>query len=122
MPRLQQYFRPEFINRLDDIVMFNPISRTVLLDIVDIQLGVYQTMIDKEKGIRLKFTEEAKEFLAKKGRDPIFGARPLKRALQRYVLDPLAMKIIDGEIESGERLEVGIDPEKDHLHFASKKI
>lgn len=120
LPRLQEYFRPEFINRLDDIVMFNPISKKMLLDIVDIQLEIYQKMVDKEKWIKLTFTENAKEFLAEKGRDPLFGARPLKRALQKYVLDPLAMKIIEGEFLSREYLKVEFDSKKDCLSFVSQ--
>lgn len=121
MPRLQQYFRPEFINRLDDIVLFNPITTEMLFEIVDIQLQQYQEMISKEKGIEISFGADAKKFLADKGLDPLFGARPLKRALQKYFLDPLALEIIDGNIWNGSHLKVGVDKPSDSLKFSKGK-
>lgn len=120
MPLLQQFFRPEFLNRLDDIILFNPVDKEMLQHIVDIQLEQYQAMLAKEKGIQLNFSQEAKEFLAEKGWDPIFGARPLKRAIQRYFLDTFALEIIDGKIISGNKVEVGEDKEADSLRFSIK--
>jgi ATP-dependent Clp protease ATP-binding subunit ClpB len=120
MPLLQRYFRPEFINRLDDIVLFNPINTQMLFQIVDLQIQQYQTMINKDKGIELTFGADAKKFLADKGLDPVFGARPLKRAIQRYFLDPLALEIIDGKIGSGDTVKVSVDKKADSLQFTTK--
>jgi ATP-dependent Clp protease ATP-binding subunit ClpB len=83
MDNLQKFFRPEFLNRLDDIIVFNPLSDKVLRQIVDIQVRKYVKMLEEEKEIKLIMTDRAKDFLAKVGWDPIFGARPLKRAIQK---------------------------------------
>lgn len=112
------YFRPEFINRLDDIITFNPMSREMLYAIVDIQLSNLISLLGKEKQIDIKFWSDTKAFLADKGRDPAFGARPLKRAMQRYILDPLAMEIIDGKINIGENVKVSVDKKSDSLKFS----
>jgi len=94
MDNLQNFFRPEFLNRLDDIIVFNPLSDKVLRMIVDIQVKKYIRMLEEEKDIKLTLTEKAKDFLAKVGWDPVFGARPLKRAIQKYLLNTLSLDII----------------------------
>ena len=118
MRDLQQFFRPEFLNRLDDIVIFNPINNDMLRKIVDIHIAHYQDMLAKEHHICIELTPEAKEFLAKKWRDPVFGARPLKRALQRYLLDELALALLDGKIQEGQTLL--INTADDLLHISHK--
>lgn len=105
-PLLTQYFRPEFLNRLDDIIIFNPVSKEMLYEIIDIQLAQLQKLVKKEKNITLNITDKAKELLADHGRDPQFGARPLKRAIQREVLDQLAMAIIDGKAKEGDSIQI----------------
>lgn len=108
MPLLQRFFRPEFLNRLDDIIIFNPISSAMLRSIVDIQIKKFMELIKQEKNITLSLTDEAKDLLATKGWDPLFGARPLKRAIQRYLLDELAMDIIENKITDGDNIQVKV--------------
>jgi ATP-dependent Clp protease ATP-binding subunit ClpB len=98
MPILQRFFRPEFLNRLDDTIIFNPISSIMLRAIVEIQLANFIKLIKEEKNIKLSLSDKTKDFLAQQGWDPLFGARPLKRTIQRYILDELAMQIIEGKI------------------------
>ncbi|MBE0695507.1 MAG: ATP-dependent chaperone ClpB, partial [Anaerolineaceae bacterium] len=102
---LQNHFRPEFLNRLDEIVVFHSLSKEDLKEIVTIQLSrVAQLM--QERGFHLEFTPEALEYLAETGWDPDFGARPLKRAIQREVQDPLAVKVLAGEIHPGQTIQI----------------
>lgn len=115
MPILQKHFRPEFLNRFDDIIVFNPVSQEMLNSIVDIQMQKFTTLIKDEKNITIKLDDSAKEFLAIKGRDPLFGARPLKRAIQRYMLDELAIEIIEGKFVNGDHIH--IFAKNDKLHF-----
>jgi ATP-dependent Clp protease ATP-binding subunit ClpB len=113
---LQNHFRPEFLNRIDEIVIFHPLKREHLTGIVEIQLRrVSQLLADK--GYRLEVSEAAREYLAEVGYDPDFGARPLKRAIQRELQDPLALKILAGEFREGEVIQV--DRRKDGLVFTS---
>ena len=106
MPILQQYFKPEFLNRLDDIIVFNPMSRHMLRNIVNIQIENFVSMVRQEKNIALNISDDVKDYLVEKWWDPLFGARPLKRAIQRFLLDELALKIIDGEIVDGDDVYV----------------
>jgi ATP-dependent Clp protease ATP-binding subunit ClpB len=102
---LQAHFRPEFLNRIDEIVVFHPLEKSQLAAIVSIQLRrVSQLLADK--GYRLEVTEAAREYLAEVGYDADFGARPLKRVIQREVQDPLALKILSGEVHEGDTLKV----------------
>ena len=100
---LKSKFTPEFLNRLDEIVLFEQLNDEDMLKIVDIELGLVQERMF-EQDIRLKFTKTAKEFLVKEGYDPAYGARPLKRAIQKYVEDILADGILDGDIVGGEKV------------------
>src|SRR5258706_1742669 len=102
---LRAHFRPEFLNRIDDIVIFKRLVDHQLAQIVDIQLAQVTQRLE-EKKIKLQLTEAAKMTVAKEGYDPAFGARPLKRALQRLVIDPLAKKVIAGEIREGSTVKV----------------
>lgn len=108
---LNKAFSPEFLNRVDDIVMFDQLSKEAIFRIIDIELaGFYRRVA--ELGYTLTLTDEAKEFVAERGYDPQFGARPLKRAIQKYVEDELAEFIIDGELHRGASITVGLDKEK----------
>jgi ATP-dependent Clp protease ATP-binding subunit ClpB len=104
---LQKHFRPEFLNRLDEIVVFRPLSREQIRQIVDIQLANLRARLS-EKRITLELSEAAKDFLAQRGYDPVFGARPLKRVIQRELETPLAKKILAGEIKEGDRVLVDV--------------
>ena len=115
---LQAHFRPEFLNRIDEIVVFHPLGREHLSAIVDIQLRRVRRMLE-EKGFHLEVTDAAREFLADVGYDPNFGARPLKRAIQRELQDPLALKILSGDFEEGDTIKV--DRGKDELVFTKSK-
>ncbi len=102
---LQAHFRPEFLNRIDEIVVFHPLGKEHLAGIVDIQLRRVSKLL-AEKGYRLEVSEAAREYLAEVGYDPQFGARPLKRAIQRELQDPLALKILAGEFKEGDTIRV----------------
>jgi ATP-dependent Clp protease ATP-binding subunit ClpB len=104
---LRDHFRPEFLNRVDEIIVFKPLTRDQLNQIVDIQLqGLEQRL--RERGIRLEVTEQAKELLAERGWDPVYGARPLKRTIQRLVQDPLALRILRGDFSDGDVVQVTV--------------
>jgi len=113
---LRQQFRPEFLNRVDDIVVFHALSREHIRKIVDVQLKRLSKRLE-EKHITVELTDAARNLLAEQGYDPTYGARPLKRVIQRQVLDPLAMEILSGHISEGSI--VNIDGEKDKLVFHS---
>jgi ATP-dependent Clp protease ATP-binding subunit ClpB len=106
MISLRSVFRPEFINRLDEIVAYQRLSKPELRQVVDIQLARLQKRLEKRE-LSLVVTDEAKDHLADIGFDPQFGARPLKRAIQRYVEDPLARKVLAGEFAAGTRVHIG---------------
>jgi ATP-dependent Clp protease ATP-binding subunit ClpB len=105
---LREAFKPEFLNRVDEIVIFNPLGREEIKQIVDIQLKRLERMLADRK-IRLEMTDRAKAFLADKGYDPAYGARPLKRTIQKLIQDPLALKILAGEIGEGDKVAVDSD-------------
>jgi len=113
---LQAHFRPEFLNRIDEIVVFHPLGKEHLAGIVDIQLRRVSRLL-AEKGYRLEVSEAAREYLAEVGYDPQFGARPLKRAIQRELQDPLALKILAGEFKEGDTIKV--DRGKEGLTFTA---
>jgi len=102
---LQGHFRPEFLNRIDEIVVFHPLSREDLAEIVEIQLRRLEQRLE-ERGIRLEITPEARAYLAEVGYDRDFGARPLKRAIQREVQDPLALRLLSGDFHEGDTVRV----------------
>jgi ATP-dependent Clp protease ATP-binding subunit ClpB len=105
MEAMRQHFRPEFLNRIDEIITFHNLSREDLLQIVDIQLDHLRKLLAERK-IELTLTEAAKKHLAEVGYDPTFGARPLKRVIQREVQDPLAMALLQGEFRDGSHIRV----------------
>ncbi len=113
---LRATFRPEFLNRIDDIIIFNSLGRDEISQIVDIQLKRLQTLLD-EKKISLQLTAQARELLFEAGYDPAYGARPLKRAIQQLIQNPLAMKLLEGEILPGDRVRVEGDPALGEMRF-----
>jgi ATP-dependent Clp protease ATP-binding subunit ClpB len=113
---LRQAFKPEFLNRVDEAVIFNSLGREQIKAIVDIQLRRLAKILGERK-IGIDVTERAKAFLAEKGYDPVYGARPLKRTIQRLVQDPLAVKILQGDFREGDRVTVDFDGEA--LTFAT---
>jgi ATP-dependent Clp protease ATP-binding subunit ClpB len=105
MSDLKSFFRPEFLNRVDDIIIFNPLNEELLKSIVEIQVARMKKYL-LEKKIDIVLTEAAKEHIAHAGYDPVFGARPLKRAIQNEILNPLALKILDKTFKEGNVVEV----------------
>ena len=108
------HFRPEFINRVDDVVVFHPLSREHIRLIVDIQLGYLQDRL-ADRDMRIHLSEAARDKLADAGFDPVYGARPLRRAIQQQVENPLAQEILEGKFQPGDVIEVGV--EDNHLDF-----
>ncbi len=106
MAELKRHFRPEFLNRVDDVIIFQSLDEDQLSAIVDIQLDRLAKRLGQQN-LTLDVDKTAKSFLAKEGYDPQFGARPLKRAIQEYLLDPLATKLLEGEFKPGEKIKVG---------------
>jgi len=114
MEELKKVFRPEFLNRVDDIVVFHPLGESQLTHIVDLRLADLQKLLVDRK-ITLELTDAARAAIFKAGYDRAYGARPLKRAIQRMVQDPLAMRILDGRVLHGDRVKV--EAGKDGLEF-----
>src|SRR5579859_3053776 len=108
MEALRQHFRPEFLNRIDEIVVFHSLTMEDLKRIVDIQLARVRRLL-AERRLSLDISDAAKEFLAREGWDPTYGARPLKRAIQRQLQDPLALRILQGEFQEGQTIRVDFD-------------
>ncbi|OPL13788.1 MAG: ATP-dependent chaperone ClpB [delta proteobacterium ML8_D] len=115
MNSLRSHFKPEFLNRIDDIIIFHSLSKEHLESIVDIQLNYLKNRL-KERNYEIDLTKEAKEWIADVGYDPNYGARPLKRAIQRYIENPLALKILEGTFKEGDNILVDID-ENGHISF-----
>src|SRR6266404_5002356 len=109
--------RPELLNRIDEIVVFHSLGREELARIVEIQLGRLSKLLS-EKQLKLELTDRAKQAVGKAGYDPVYGARPLKRALQRLVLDPLAMKVLKGDFKPGDTVRVDASASDDVLSFS----
>ncbi len=117
---LQKTFSPEFLNRIDDVIVFNSLGKEEIHKIIDIVLaGVYKRL--ETLGYHIELTVEAKDFLAEKGYDPQFGARPLHRAIQKHVEDPLAEEILNTNIAEGDLISVDLDESKEKLKFEIKK-
>ncbi|TMA26954.1 MAG: ATP-dependent chaperone ClpB [Deltaproteobacteria bacterium] len=112
--------RPELLNRIDEIVVFHSLGREELARIVDIQLKRLSKLLE-EKQLRLELTDRAKQAVGKAGYDPVYGARPLKRALQRLVLDPMAMKVLQGEFKPGDTVRIDAGPSDDVLTFSRRE-
>src|SRR3984893_5301385 len=116
MDALRQHFRPEFLNRIDDIIIFDRLTEDELKKIVEIQLKRLVRRLENQK-ITLELSDAAKAFVAGHGYDPVYGARPLKRAIQKFILDPLSMEILEGKIREGQRIKV--DAKDETLTFGA---
>jgi len=116
MEALRAHFKPEFLNRVDDVILFHQLGRDETLRIVDIQLERVKKLLAPRR-IELEFTQEARRLLAEKGYDPHYGARPLKRVIQRLLQDPLAVRILEGEFPEGSKIVVDARLSGDALEF-----
>ena len=105
MAALRQHFRPEFLNRIDEIVIFHGLTKEHLKEIVDIQVRRLDKLLAGRR-VEIELTGGAKAFLAEEGYDPAYGARPLKRVIQREVQDPLALRLLQGDFREGDRVRV----------------
>lgn len=117
LEEVKRTFKPEFLNRIDDIIVFRALEKEDLYKIIDIEIASVQERLTEQK-ISIELNSEAKEFLIEKGFDPVFGARPLKRTIQRYLEDPLAESIISGSIKENSSIKVGRIKDRDELSFA----
>lgn len=105
--QLKNHFKPEFLNRIDEIIIYNALSEQDIEHIVDLQLAEVEHRLTDRK-ITLNISKEAKQYLAKNGFDPAYGARPLKRSIQTHILDPLALKLINNEIHEGSTINITV--------------
>ncbi len=121
MGRLKEEFRPEFLNRVDEIIIFNYLQKKEIETIVELELAKVEKRL-KAKQIRIVVSEKAKELLANKGFDPDLGARPLKRVIQRLILDSLALKLVSGEIKEGERVFIDASDGKIVFQLSKEQI
>jgi ATP-dependent Clp protease ATP-binding subunit ClpC len=123
MKEIERYFRPEFIGRLDDVIVFKPLQRTDLERIVEIELRkVTKRLVDH--GLKIEMTLEAKDFLIEKGTNTDFGARPLRRAIEQYVEDPLSEEILRGGFKGKDFINISVKQEEGaekHLYFQASK-
>jgi len=117
LAELKRHFRPEFLNRVDDTIIFQSLDESELTRIVDIQLRRLEQRL-AQQNLTLELDAAAKKLLATEGYDPQFGARPLKRAVQEHLLNPLSMKILEGEFKPGDKIQVTADG--DELKFQRK--
>jgi ATP-dependent Clp protease ATP-binding subunit ClpB len=113
---LREHFKPEFLNRIDDIVIFNQLSREQITQIIDVQLERLRAML-AERDIKLVLDDSARQLLAREGYDPMYGARPLKRAIQTLIQNPLAVKLLRGEIATGQTVNISAD--SDEMKFTT---
>ena len=117
---LKKVFNPEFLNRIDDVIVFHPLEKSHILEIIDVmKVDLFARVNDL--GIEIELTDQAKDFLVDKGFDPQFGARPLRRAIQKYVEDPMAEAILTNDLEEGAKITVGYSGEGEELSFKTKK-
>jgi len=116
---IERYFRPEFINRLDDVIVFRPLHRDDLIGIVEYELKQVFARLH-EKGMTLQVDQAAKDFLIDKGYNPDFGARPLRRAIEQFIEDPLSESLLRGEFNQDHVIKVTRREEEDHLSFSAE--
>jgi ATP-dependent Clp protease ATP-binding subunit ClpB len=113
---LREHFRPEFLNRVDDMVIFRPLGREQMSQILELRLDEVRKLLE-DRQISLEITESARQLILATGSDAAYGARPLKRALQRMIQDPLAIKILNGEVLHGSHVRIDVDRKTNQLHF-----
>ena len=113
---LREHFKPEFLNRIDEIIVFSNLDKEQILKIVDIQINILKKRLESKK-IDLEITTRVKGFLADKGYDPHYGARPLKRTIQKYIQDPLALQMLEGIFKEGDKLKADLDDKNEQIFF-----
>ncbi|TAL50133.1 ATP-dependent chaperone ClpB [Patescibacteria group bacterium] len=121
MSMLKDHFRPEFLNRIDDTIVFHSLKEEEIEKIVELQLAIVSARLKEQRGITITISDAAKKLLAKQGFDPAYGARPLKRVIQSQILDPLAMKIVSGEISEDTDVAIGAKGEEITLKATKRK-
>jgi ATP-dependent Clp protease ATP-binding subunit ClpB len=114
MAAVRAAFKPEFINRLDDVLIFDGLNPEELVSIVDIQLAQLQKRLAQRR-LQLEVSLPAKKWLAQRGFDPVYGARPLRRLVQQAIGDPLAKMLLSGEVQDGDTVPVNVSPDGDSL-------
>ena len=112
---LQTNFKPEFLNRIDDVVIFHQLSREEIAKIIEVQLEKLRKML-AERNIRLELDASAKDLLMREGYDPSYGARPLKRAIQTLIQNPLAVKLLQGEVQPGQKIRLSANGDVLEFH------
>ena len=115
---LKRTFRPEFLNRIDEIIIFGSLTHENMMQIVDLQVRELEKRLS-EQGVQITLSDPARDWLAKKGYDPTFGARPLRRMIQRYVESPLSKKLLEASLADGDTVHIDLDQEQDELTFES---
>jgi ATP-dependent Clp protease ATP-binding subunit ClpB len=113
---LQSHFRPEFLNRVDETIIFNSLGLAEIKQIVELQLERLKGRLG-ERNLGISLTDRAREFIAREGFDPAFGARPLRRAIEKKIQNPLALKLLEGEFEEGDTVEIDLDAKSGDLLF-----
>ena len=121
LAELRNHFRPEFLNRIDDVILFHSLSRDQIKGIVEVQMNDLRKRL-AEKRMTLTLTDKASEALADKGYDPAFGARPLKRAIQKYIQDPLSLEILEEKLRDGDAIEIDWISEKEGFLIRKAEI
>jgi len=116
---LKQRMRPEFLNRIDETVLFHPLGRDDIREIAEIQFERIRQLASHSNDIDLELTYEARDFLAREGFDPVFGARPLKRVIQREITNKLAEEVLSGWVKPGHHVKIDVTKKKDGLVFES---
>jgi ATP-dependent Clp protease ATP-binding subunit ClpC len=118
---VKKRFRPEFLNRLDEIIVFHELSEEHLRKIVDLMVKDLEGRLGERK-INLELTDKAKSWISKEGYDPVYGARPLRRVIERYVENPLSSKVLRGELKEGDTVKVDLNKEGKELTFKNKAV
>jgi ATP-dependent Clp protease ATP-binding subunit ClpB len=113
---LRRHFRPEFLNRIDDIVIFRRLELEDIERIVDLQMARVADML-RGRGVSLAWTDSARSWLARAAFDPVYGARPLRRNIQKLIQDPLALRLLAGEVGDGSSVNLVISPDGERLEF-----
>jgi ATP-dependent Clp protease ATP-binding subunit ClpB len=116
MRAVREHFRPEFLNRVDDMVIYRPLGSAQMGQILEMRLNEVRKLLE-DRAISLELTDQARQLILVTGSDAAYGARPLKRALQRMIQDPLAIKILNGEIEHGTHVRIDVDRNSNNLTF-----
>ena len=116
---LKETFRPEFLNRIDEVIIFSPLSLDQMYEIVDLQMNEIRQRL-AEHGLKVELSAKARKWLANEGYDPSFGARPLKRTLQKFVESPLSVKLLSGDFTEGDKVLVDLDEKAEALEFTKK--